>query len=171
MEFQVGDLLFYRPHSKGFLGFFERSVCLLTGGPYCHVAIILDASDKHTVAQSLSQGFVISDEYGYLDYCLHKGWADVYRLDIPMLESQKIAILEACNEFKGLPYDWGDILDIAVYRLSGRRFSLGSAKRLMCSEAVEIVFMRAGVILRNDLDTGFITPNDLSQSPLIKKVS
>ena len=171
MELKTCDVLLFKPSSNGSMGFFERSICAITNSKYCHVGVLLEAGYKNTVAQAYTEGFWIGDYGSELQDLILKGKCDVYRVKYGLEKSQETALTTFCTDIKGKPYDWGDIISIAIYRLTGKKVILGNPNMYICSEAIDLAFTHAGINLCPEIESSLVSPGDIARSEELVMVS
>ena len=155
---QIGDILLYR-EGKSLL---TKLIRIVTTSDYNHAGIYLG---NGRVAESLAHGFTMRI-YDDIEGTLLSG-VDLYRYK-KKLDSR--AIKRAILNNVGRKYGFLDLLKILIYTFTKKKFKKES-KRLICSEAVALCYRNAGFDLFPKIkNLDYITPSDLANNKLLKKL-
>lgn len=87
--------------------------------------------------------------------------------DLPLTDTQRLAIADAAVSLTGTPYSFADYLALALdhWGLRPRRLRryIADSGHLICSALVDTCYRRAGISLFTDgRDPGDVTPGDLA---------
>jgi len=174
-DIRPGDILLtkgegnWRTFWKGPMHFAQFLIKIGTMSQYCHVGIVLEVEESTiTVGEALNQGFTIWESYDYIEQQITKDNMHVYR--VPRLGTKQLEIIrrEAAGA-KGAKYDWGDILDLLLFILTGKTFSFGKPNKFMCSEIIASLFWKAGIEIFPGKTIDMITPADIGRSRIVKR--
>lgn len=164
MKYKEGDILLFKGSNA-----FNNLIRLGTLSKYSHAAILLSIDNKHVVAEAQAKGFVFNEYWAWLDEKVAENYIDVYReVELKPEEFQKIK--EYCEQAKGTPYGWIDIVKIGLNKLSGRLLFKSSARQLICSEAVVRAYRAAGIDLVLGKEPDYVTPADLGDTDALVKI-
>lgn len=158
-KLKQGDILLYRDGNSPI----TKLIRLFTTSDYNHASIYLG---NNYVAESLARGFSIR-KYEDMNYSLNHG-VDVFRFRRKNFDSKKVKFYVL--KYLGRKYGFIDLLKIVLNILTKITFKKES-KRLICSEAVALVYRKSGFELfpkRKNLD--YVTPADISNCKLLKKI-
>ena len=91
----------------------------------------------------------------------------------PLTDEQRSAVVAAAREHVDIGYNWTTYFYLAAYRLrlplltKILRDRVSNSRRLICSQAVDHIYLQAGVHLFNDGRLPFdVTPGDLARLPV-----
>ncbi|GAB7389279.1 hypothetical protein BSNK01_31170 [Bacillaceae bacterium] len=156
MKLQHFDLIFVKGDSL-----VSRVIQKVTKSPYSHVAIVLD--EYHVAETNWKSQLKIR----HITYS--RGLFDVYRFYRAFTE-EEIRLMNAfLFEKLSTPYDAIQSITNGLYLLIGLPI-LDAPDRMNCSETADKMFHAAGIDLVPQA-LGKVTPADLAQSKLLKKLS
>lgn len=180
VDLEVGDVLLFKGDVKWYnfwtskLRLAHLLIKLATFSPYVHAGIVTNANPKNIViGEALDNGFTVHEVTNYVKQGMSNKEIDVYRykdFDGKMLTpDQKALIQDEIRILEGSPYDWKDLVDLAIFIFTGKKFKLGTAKKLICSEAIADVYDSVNIGLV-DKPNDEVTPADLGFSDVLYRV-
>lgn len=165
---QNGDILLFRGHR-----IFSRMIRFFSGSEYSHAGLAVWWNRRLMVMEVLSSGLIlrtmsrsVSRYFGHVDLFSTKK-------SLPAAKRQKM--IEFAQEELGKKYSVAHLLQAGVYRI----FGLGSpdertlrrVEKMICSEFISRVYLKAGIDLKKGMESSFTTPGDISLSPALMKKS
>jgi hypothetical protein len=169
MNIKVGSVVLFRRVDSSWL---SKAIAMATKSSWTHAGIVYDLTDTEVItAEALAKGFTLvtrSREDFESDFLIR---------EIEVLEPKKelFDLKEVIEGTLGRPYGYLDLLAILIYTITGKRIFKGTAKSLICSEAVSEVLYTCS---RNKIDLSkefnkpgsYITPDDIYCSKSLLRI-
>lgn len=154
--------------------FISKAIAMFTGSSYTHVGIISSIhKDYIMVAEALAEGFtLVKYPIEKVEYLLSNDMIYIKQAKISLDEKK---VRQAIINYLGRPYGYLDLVMILISIISGRRIFKGTAKKLICSEAVTRVLYDASEEKINfeteyEKAYSYITPDDIFMSKQLKSL-
>lgn len=164
MELQTGDIIFYS--GKGII---SKFIQWFTKSKISHVSVVLSTgkNDERQVfiAEAQWGGFVFTKTY--------KPWIEqncgVGRVFEKMTATQRKQFRSSSIKLLGQKYDFMALVAIAKSIMGLAPKNDQNLQKVICSEAVELIYRDMGVVLVDDLPE-YVTPADIYRSKKVKRI-
>lgn len=133
MKFKVGDIVFFKGKSTYSWIIYSYNFMKYGEKGYSHVGIITKIKkDTVIIHEALSSGFQANDyEIWWLNNKLKLGDINIRQTKLKLTN-----VFKNAETYYAKAYAWSDIFFIGLAFLTGFKFSITGANRLICSEAV-----------------------------------
>jgi hypothetical protein len=151
----IGNVLFFKKTNS----FISRIISSMTNGEYTHVGLIIDYSEETNIATIIESDKFVNTRIAKIQISeLHT----VYEVD-DMTELIRENVVKFAIKSIGEKYDYLQIIGLFVSLLLKRnRYAFFNAKnKMICSELIDMAYLKAGVKRKNSLNIGYITPQEL----------
>lgn len=157
MELQVGDIIAY----KG-TGVLSKIVRFFTRSKYSHISMAI--SSTHLIeANWYKKSNVIEFKY-------NPNEMEIFRVENLTVEHQ-ITILQRSYEYINKYYDYIQIFGHLLESLGiVVKNPLNSDNKIICSELIDRAYLDINIDLVDSREEGNVTPNDIVNSKLLKRV-
>lgn len=163
---QPGDIVLLR--IRGVVGWLVWLMQAINGdvSRWTHVGIML--TDER-IFEAQPGGAVITPWSDYLDRpwttVAHKISVEGHRVALALTEGQRFDITRRAHHYVGVGYNWGTYLYLALWRLGFKRAAVRvrDNKRLICSQAADLIYYDLGIDLFPGHDPYDMTPGDFAQ--------
>lgn len=160
MRLKIGDIVFFTG-----TGFFSWAIRTVTNSRYAHVGIIYKTTnDKVYIAESLINGFVMSEYNKKTLFCNNKKNVDVYRVIDRMTHQDRTKLRTVIISLLGSRYDFLDILSILIEKLFKKEVKYENKLKFICTEVIAFIYKQVFNIQLVDKRKDRISPYDIACS-------
>lgn len=159
---ETGDILL----EKG-KGLIPEVIKAYTNSEYSHAALVIDYFESLNKCTIVESSLFKGVEQTYLTNL--EGY-DVYRLKGNLDVLEKIRLKKIARGYIGMQYDLSQIFGYLFMGLFKGNI-LNTPNEIICSELEDRIYSRLGYDLMEGVYKGDMTPENLANSPLLRKIN
>ncbi|MFQ5824003.1 MAG: YiiX/YebB-like N1pC/P60 family cysteine hydrolase [bacterium] len=165
-QIKNGDVLMYK--GKGLISFL---ITKITGSAYSHAGIAVWWNKRLMVMEAVGKGVIVTPLSHNVEH--YKGDVEWFWCKEQISDEHRIKMVQFAQEELGKSYAKWKLIIFGLFILlkkdMDKRDELRRANKLFCSYYVAQIYNSIGLDLKKNKSDRFMTPDDISKSPLLIK--